>query len=66
VLASAVESVTGTYKKFCQPGVDPGDKFQFTLDLSNEADPGDLRACDHVTSINLELKLVNVGIEEPK
>jgi hypothetical protein len=65
LLASAIDSSGGTYKNFCQPAVEPGDKFQFTLSLSNEPD-GELRACDHVTSINLELKLVNVGIEEPK
>lgn len=63
-LAGPIRSTSGTYRKYCQLEVEPRDKFQFTIEMSNE--DGDLVACDHVTAADVQLKLVNVGIEEPK
>jgi hypothetical protein len=63
-LYSDVKTTTATYKKYCALEVEAKDKFQFVFDLSDGG--GTLRACDHVASVDLELKLVNVGIEEPK
>lgn len=65
VVGGPIKSATGTYKKFCQVEVEARDKFQFIIHVSNGPD-GDLRACDHVASADVELKLVNVGIEEPE
>ena len=54
-----------SYKKFCTLEFEARDKYQFAIDIFNSEEET-LRACDYVTSVDLELKVVNMGIEEPK
>jgi hypothetical protein len=51
-------------KSYCKLDVAPAEKITFTFELGNDSGPVD--ACEYISSVDLSVKLLSIGVSEPK